>query len=146
MNKENNSSPETENNSVENENASAERLFTQEEVSDIVRKRLSRVKEDHEAAVADAVKERTAELDARESRLNCRDYLSEMGYPAGLMDALPTADLDEFKKRADAVMGVFKSVEQNRVAPLGSLEPIMTGVSPIHQAFSRDNKHVPKQY
>ena len=131
-----------------------ERTFTQAEVDKIVKTRLSRAKS--ESALTDEqiaervrteVEARTKELDARACRLDCREYLLSNNYPAELLDALDTSNIEAFKQKADAVCKVFADRAPKAVAPLGSSEPIMTGsADPIAQAFSSSAKHDPKTY
>lgn len=121
---------------------STEKLFTQEQVNEIIKKRLKNQKE-IESSMQE-VNTRTAELTARENRLSCREYLLEKGYPAELLDIIDTSDVDTFKNKADKASVVFESRQHSRfVAPLASTESIMQGN--ISHAFE-NTKHQPKQY
>lgn len=129
------------------------RMFTQEEVNHIIKQRLAKVKEINKATeeeiakqVEEATASRTAELDAREKRLECRSYLIENGYPEELLDALDTSDAETFKQKADTLAGI---IAKNRpVAPLGSGEPVLTGKlgGALQDAFSANNAHKPKKW
>ena len=77
----------------------SEKLFTQEELDRIVNERLTRQKRSMQKSNDISGKEQ--ELNAREARLNCREYLSERGYPAELIDIIDTTDFDGFKDKAD---------------------------------------------
>lgn len=85
-----------------------ERLFTQTEVDRIVKDRLARAKatpkEPTEAEIRDQ------ELTARESRLSCREYLMDQGYPAELLDVIDTSDIEKFKTKADTVSCLLNSM------------------------------------
>ena len=119
-----------------------EKLFTQEQVNEIIKKRLKGQKE-IESSVQE-MNTRAAELTARESRLNCREYLMEKGYPAELLDIIDTSDVESFKNKADKASGVFESRLQSQfVAPLASTEPIMN--DSVGSAFE-NTKHTPKQF
>lgn len=127
--------------------SAAGRLFTQEEVNKIVKTRLAKVKEANQAAedrVAEAVKEATAarlaELDARERRLDCRDFLIVQGYPEELLDALDTSDVEAFKNKARSLVGVLGKGRD--VAPLGSGEATISGS--FKKAFAQEQAHKPK--
>lgn len=119
-----------------------EKMFTQEQVNEIIKKRLKGQKE-IESSVQE-MNTRAAELTARENRLSCREYLIEKGYPAELLDIIDTSDVETFKNKADKASGVFESRQQNQfVAPLASTEPAMWDA--IGASFE-DTKHTPKQY
>ncbi len=84
----------------------SERTFTQEEVNRIVSERLAREREKAaQQPTPEALRER--DLKARESRLDCREYLSAQGYPAELLDILDTSDTDKFKASADRLRALF---------------------------------------
>lgn len=81
------------------------KMFTQEEVNKIVSERLARDREKRSAQQQDDEKE-TA-LKARESRLDCREYLAEKKYPAELLDMLDTTDVEKFKAAADKLQEIY---------------------------------------
>ena len=58
---------------------------------------------------ADTQQEDTKELalKARESKLDCREYLSEKKYPAELLDILDTSDVEKFKAAVDKIQSVY---------------------------------------
>ncbi len=119
-----------------------EKLFTQEQVNEIVKKRLERQKESNVSMQEMTARE--ADLTARESRLNCREYLLEKGYPSELLDVIDTTDVEAFKEKADKASGVFQGIYQSQnVAPLASTEP------PMHDAVGsafENTKHTPKPF
>lgn len=119
--------------------AGEEKMFTQEQVNEIVRKRLKEKKESE--ITSQELEARAAELDARENRLKCREYLIEKGYRADLLDIIDTSDAEEFEKKADAVSQMYGSVGTD-VAPLASLDDF-GGQS---AAGFPDTTHVPKGY
>lgn len=93
----------TENNETHNE----EKLFTQEDVNRIVKERLSRAKAEKAAVVENDT--RAAELDAREARLSCREYLIEKGYSADFLELLDTSDVDEFKNKVEKIQSLTRT-------------------------------------
>ena len=121
---------------------SKEKLFTQEQVNEIIKKRLGRQKED-EADVQE-LQAREKELTAREKKLSCKEYLLEKGYPAELLDVIDTSDVETFKNKADKANNVYYSMQQaQNVAPLANLES--RNYDAIASAFG-DTKHEPKPH
>ena len=118
-----------------------EKLFTQEQVNEIVRKRLERQKEKDNIS-SQQLETREADLTAREQKLSCREYLTDMGYPAELLDILDTTDVEKFKEKADKSARLFGNMQQD-VAPLANPEPDYGNMK--EPAFA-DTKHVPKGY
>lgn len=116
-----------------------EKLFTQEQVNEIIRKRLKNQKGmEVNAQELDA---RAAELGVRENRLNCKEYLLENGYNSVLLDIIDTTNVEEFKKKADTVSQMYESVKTN-VAPLASLDDFREKSA----AGFPDTTHIPKGY
>lgn len=95
------------------------RTFTQEEVNRIVADRLARERAKAEPSPAD---EREQALKARESKLDCREYLSGEKLPAELADILDTSDAEAFKANVKRLAGLFHSGR-----PSGSVMRISTG-------------------
>lgn len=109
------------------EKEGGERLFTQEEVNKIVGERLARYKAKTEPAPED---QREQALKARETRLECREYIQDKGYPRELLDILDTADGEKFKAAAEQLAGLTGSwgrqkgfVTVDMAAPLTSSTP-----------------------
>lgn len=102
------------------------KTFTQEEVNRIVANRLAQERE------KGGDDEREKALKAREIRLDCRDYLDSMEYPAGLLDVLDSSDAGKFKAAAEKLMKEFPMIAAGRVPPPYAAE---TGAGPI---FSDD--------
>ena len=123
----------------------AEKMFTQEQVNEIIRKRLRNQKENN--ATAEQLSIREADLVSRESRLSCKEYLMEKGYPAELLDVLDTSDVELFKNKADKASNMFGVRNSVYVAPLASTEPSMCGNGdPVSKAFAERKKHIPKAF
>ena len=90
-----------------------EKLFTQDDVNRIVSERLARERAKSEPS---AIDERESQLKARESRLDCRDYLEELskgGKAAsgvlGLLDVLDTSDSEKFKQTVSALLEIGRA-------------------------------------
>ena len=94
-----------------------EKLFTQEQVNDIIRERLSRERAKYEPSPADereaALQQREKAIEAKESRYACEDYLKEVGIIGKSRDAflevLDTSDFDRFKTIVDRLGGPYIS-------------------------------------
>ena len=120
----------------------AEKRFTQEELNEILKKRLSRYK-DYESSMQ-SLDAREVELTAKESWLNCREYLIVNGYPAELLEVIDTSDVDEFIKKADKASGILQRQSNKKVAPLAD-NNISMDCSGFASAFE-NTKHTPRQF
>lgn len=103
------------------------KTFTQDEVNDIVSKRLAKEREKYAQQPHD--EEREKALKARESRLDCREYLDSKKYPAALLEVLDTSDLDKFKTAVDTMVGKFPGVMQDHAAPPYAVHTGTRGIS-----------------
>ena len=92
------------------ENGPAEKMFTQEEVNNIVRERLNRVKagaaeQDERATALDereaAVQQREQAMQQKESRAACEDHCKAKGYDTAFLDLLDTSDPEKFTALLD---------------------------------------------
>lgn len=138
-----------ENTVVVGNNNQEEKLFTQEQVNEIVKKRLERQKEASGNRLQE-LEARTKELETREAEFAkkeqnfyCKEYLRENGYPEDLMDILDTTDVDVFKTKADKASRLITSRQKVNVAPLANLD------GPFKDAntgFERNVRHEPKGY
>lgn len=144
-----------ENDNLNNENndpgGDPVKLFTQEEVNEIIKNRLARKKEEAagteeeitkrvEAATAEKIKE----LTALQNKLDCRKYLLDEGLPEDFLDVLDTSDPEVFKANAEKMLKAVKSSSRSYSAPLGSGEATITGKIP--NEFSRTYKHTPREF
>lgn len=87
-----------------------ERMFTQDDVNRIVSERLARERQKTEPT---AIDDREAQLKARESRLDCRDYLEGLAKggkiasgAVKLIDVLDTTDKAKFEKTVSALLEI----------------------------------------
>ena len=120
-----------------------ERKFTQEEVNRIVKERLQRERSKAGSEQAEQFTAKAAELAARESRLTCKEYLLDSGYPPELLDAIDTSDSEKFKSKAFALMNALQSKPVTG-RPTPDFSPEAPPVDGIAEAFSKPAKHVPK--
>ena len=131
----------------------SQKLFTQEEVNAIIKKRLERIKPDEairtEAPSADATFElnkREEELAKEKLTLECRNYLSTQGYDQKYMDFITADSLDDFKSSADMLNDIIERERRSSiVAPLAA--PEVSRADPtaetIKEAFAPDRRHTP---
>ena len=99
-----------------------ERTFTQDEVNRIVQDRLAR---ERDKLTGQTKKdEREKALEAREARLDCREYLDSKGYPAALLEVLDSSDTAKFKAAADKLVELFPGV-----VPMKQ-DPVLNGWKP----------------
>ena len=132
-----------------------EKLFTQEEVNNIVKKRLyERKKQDQQNTEGDYskkeknIEERESSVTIRENRVTCREMVVENGYPKELLDILDTSDPEKFKDHAEKLSKLYRAESQNTNAP-----KVYPGVKPSNDHFYKsettpfaNTRHIPKQY
>ena len=105
---------ESEVNAMQPENSTPEanggqgRMFSQDELNKIISERLAREREKYAQPKDD---EREKSLNAREARLNCREYLENNEYTLKLLDIFDTSDFDKFKSSVDALAQVVPGVK-----------------------------------
>ena len=122
------------------QNVQQEKMFTQEQVNEIVKKRLAKVKQQEGTEPPEDCTAKVAELTAKENRLNCREYLLQKNYPKELLETLDTSDVEKFKEKADMLQEIYG---RKYPQPLGSAEFDGYGDGPVTQAFSYGKKHKP---
>ena len=85
---------------------SGEKLFTQEQVNQIVSERLAR--ERGKAATEQAAADKASDIARREQVLKCREFVADnKQYPAKLLEVLDTSNFDSFKAQADKLLEAF---------------------------------------
>ena len=91
---------------MNNNPATGERTFTQEQVNAIVSERLNKEKQKGESALAEREKqfaEREQQLANREALIDLKDKLKEKGLPAELLPVLNVQDKEALKTALDAL-------------------------------------------
>ena len=116
-----------------------ERMFTQDDVNRIVSERLARERQKTEPS---AIDERENQLKARESRLDCRDFLEGLtkgGKAAhnvtGLLDVLDTSDKEKFQTTVAALLELGAFNPQLEPLVLHPVDRRGPDVDPIAAAF-----------
>ena len=101
-----------------------ERTFTQADVNRIVQERLAKEKSKENEEII----RRTAELDARERKMNAIDELAKQGLPAYLVDAMNISTEEDFKKSIDILKRLKgeagESTNMNEPRVIGKGNPI----------------------
>ena len=112
-----------------------EKLFTQEQVNDIIKKRLERERKEKEIEeeqnpdelqavsneMVQSLEEREKELSRKELRLSCEQILFEYKLPNGLFDVLKPTNAEEFEKTLNELQSLGLG-KKSMVAPLASQE------------------------
>ena len=129
----------------------AERMYTKAEVDEIVnsvvRKRLAREKAKQPTG-ADADTQ-NAEIQARSSRLDCREYVLDNGLPKELLDIIDTNDFTVFKEKAEMMRGVIQENSRGsypEVVDKGECINLPDADEGIKAAFLNTEKHKPKEF
>ena len=121
-----------------------EKLFTQSEVNEIVKKRLARVKDlgsEEQVSITDH------DLTARSNRLDCKEYLLNNGLSTALLDVIDTSNKDAFIEKVEALSGIVKEAKVNSYPAVhDSGEPItITAPDSVKSAFFNKDGHKPKK-
>lgn len=87
-----------------------EKMFTQEEVNEIIKNRLNRAKKQDEGDNPLSAKE--AELNAREMRLTAREMIAAAELPSELASVLNCKDEKELKANIEILTKYFKKDEK----------------------------------
>lgn len=93
------------------DNGGSGKTFTQDEVNRIVSDRLARERTKAEPTPEEA---KAQELTARENKLTCREYLTEKGYRAELLDILDASDAEHFKQAVDKLVALCPELDTAR--------------------------------
>ena len=92
---------------ADNGNQSGSKMFTQEDVNRIVSERLARDRKDRSTQEEADTRER--DLQARESRMSCREFLHDNKYPAELLDLVDCSDVEKFKETIGKINGLYEA-------------------------------------
>lgn len=127
------------------------KLFTQEQVNEIIQSRLGRFKQQAEATAEAALKAKEAELAERENKLLIREELTRRGMSLDLADVLTCTGADDLKTKLDVIQKTFENnAGKDRAAeehaaddqngfrvgyPGSSLGAAQGGVDPVRKAM-----------
>ena len=92
---------------AENGDKNKGRTFTQDEVNQIVSERLARERSKGEPS---PLEQKEADLNRREVKLSCREYLSEMNYPGSLLDLFSTDNKEDFQASVEKLKKAFPHI------------------------------------
>lgn len=95
---------------MNNNPATGEKTFTQEQVNAIIGERLAKEKAKSEAALA----EREQQLVQRELMLTAKEKINEMGLPVELLDALNVSSPEALDRSLKAVKAAFDKENNNK--------------------------------
>lgn len=102
----------------ESKNGENERLFTQDEVNNIVQSRLAREKTQMEKESETEYSQKMAELQQRENKLLVKEKLSDRGMPSELADVLTCEDEDDINKKLDIIQKIYDKKEPEAEKPV----------------------------
>lgn len=141
-----------------------EKMFNQTELDEIIRTRLKREREANYRRVREELESefeeklavelnkqklsrsepsaqelKEQELAARESRLECMEYVAAQHLPRELLDVLETSDPKEFCKKADVVSALLRQAR----GPAPLFDPESGLFMREESGFDRNSKHIP---
>lgn len=133
------------------DNGNNQRMFTEDEVNEIVRKRLERYKDKHSsdeevAKLSAELDERAEALKKRELEVSCLDFLYKNRMDPYMMEVIKADDLDDFINKACKVRQMI--VDANRsIPPAFNPETSQedSGSNKIAEAFSIGYRRQPKE-
>lgn len=119
------------------------RTFTQEEVNDIVQKRLARERERlskvfQEEKQLSELEEREQNILKREQKADTIDELRRRGLPARLADLLDYSSPENLQQSMDEVSAIFSSALKEKVRPYARQETPKDGTSAYRTAPKSD--------
>lgn len=132
-----NSTPE------DNGGKGSERLFTQEEVNKIISERLARDRADRgsNSDSNEDLSRREQDLQSREARLTCLEYVKAHDLDPALLEVFDTNDAKAFQKRVDTLLKAYPQIDPavkkdlpRFTGPVGESKFIN---DPIAEAFRR---------
>ena len=133
-----------ENNTQAAQEQPKEKLFTQAEVDEILRKRLAREKAKEAAPSPTTASD--AELTARSNRLDCKEFILDNGLSPDLLDVIDTSNVEVFKEKVSKLQGIMPKVgSYPEVADNGEVLHVSDPDSDIRKAFA-NTQHIPKNF
>ena len=92
---------------ADNGNQGGGKMFTQDDVNRIVSERLARDRQERSAQKEVDARER--DLQTRENRMTCREFLNDNKYPAELLDLVDCSDVEKFKETIGKINGLYEA-------------------------------------
>lgn len=120
-----------------------EKMFTQQEVNEIIKKRLERDKNKNQQYGSDEeVEALKNQLTQRENRLNAKEYLLDNNIPLDVLNMLDTSDLNAFKENVIKLQDNGFGVKQDVIVqPLADPSINLTDEHKLNFSY-----HKPKKY
>ena len=118
------------------------KMFTQEEVNQIIKDRLARERAKSAPQEPTEEEKRRQEMDARENKLNCREYVQKFNLPAELLDLFDTSDFKNFTKKAE----LFQRALNRAMGPAPLADPEMYYRHLYGPTDFGSTKHTPREY
>lgn len=110
MNEETMNTMQPTNSTPEDNGGQGSRMFSQDEVNRIVSERLAQERLRNERKAEPQEDEREKALKARETRMDCREYIASKKYPNALLEVLDISDAEKFKATADNLVKQFPAI------------------------------------
>jgi len=133
---------------VEETNTQVEKLFTQDEVNQIVSTRLAKERNNpkNDDEEKSELMKRVEELEKEKSNYQRVSYLKDNGYPDDLLNKIESDNFDDFKDKADQWVHTFKNWQHEYVKPAQAMKSLESNsLGGLDSAF-KNNKHVPRDY
>jgi hypothetical protein len=119
------------------------KTFTQDEVNKIISERLAKERAKQEPQpdpAAEQMAQKEKDLNARENRLSCMEYIKEKGLDEALTTIFDTSDAEMFKTNVDKLLEAYPEIDPVKRAKIPTFTVgTAKGSSsdPIAQAFRR---------
>ena len=109
------------------------RTFTQDEVDKIVRERLARDRKGRpNPAASESLEEREKKIAARESLMDCKEYLAKEKLTSDLLDLFDSSDFGTFKESVSKLINMLPKLLNRKQGAWGA--PLENGISDPKEA------------
>lgn len=131
---------------ADNGNQGGGKMFTQEEVNQIIKERLDRERAKAKPPEPTEEETRLAKLSARENLMYCKEYLADKHYPVELLGIFDYSNADEFERKVEQVMDLFRSMPSYRGSIRKSHDPVPAASHIGTGSGFEKGKHTPKPF